>query len=201
MISSADRAALVAAAEETIRRGSKSFALASRLFDRTTRERAWLLYAWCRHCDDMCDGQILGHDAQPVSHPRERLALIAAETEAAARGTETGKIPFDGLRIVAAECALPRRLLHDHLAGFTMDVEGWRPADEEDLLLYCYGVAGAVGCMMALVMRVPADDEETLDRAADLASRFSSRTLRGIFSTITPSGAVIFRPDGWTISI
>ena len=35
----AGRDALVAHARDTIRRGSKSFALASRLFDRTTRER------------------------------------------------------------------------------------------------------------------------------------------------------------------
>jgi phytoene synthase len=60
---SPSREALVATAGETIARGSKSFRLASRLFDRTTRERAWLLYAWCRHCDDISDGQTLGHDA------------------------------------------------------------------------------------------------------------------------------------------
>ena len=46
-----DRAALVAKAHMSIKRGSKSFAAASRLFDRTTRERVWLLYAWCRAYD------------------------------------------------------------------------------------------------------------------------------------------------------
>ena len=35
----------------------QSFAFASRLFDKGTRERAWLLYAWCRRCDDLADGQ------------------------------------------------------------------------------------------------------------------------------------------------
>src|SRR3546814_7409863 len=43
-----DRAALVEDARVAIARGSKSFAMASRLFDTETRERAWLLYAWCR---------------------------------------------------------------------------------------------------------------------------------------------------------
>ena len=42
---------IVAGAYEAIQNGSKSFRAASRLFDRTTRERAWLLYSWCRHCD------------------------------------------------------------------------------------------------------------------------------------------------------
>ena len=39
---------LVAEARRMIMGGSRSFALATRLFDRATRERAWLLYAWCR---------------------------------------------------------------------------------------------------------------------------------------------------------
>ena len=52
--------AVLAAAHEAIQKGSKSFALASRLFDGGTRDRATLLYAWCRHCDDVIDGQWLG---------------------------------------------------------------------------------------------------------------------------------------------
>ena len=60
MSDSAARRLMVAEAERTIRAGSRSFRAASRLFDRETRERAWLLYAWCRHCDDECDGQRLG---------------------------------------------------------------------------------------------------------------------------------------------
>ena len=54
------RDAIVATARDTIARGSKSFNLASKLFDWPTRERAWLLYAWCRACDDLADGQVLG---------------------------------------------------------------------------------------------------------------------------------------------
>ena len=45
-------------------------------------------------------------------------------------------------------------------------------AAEDDLLRYCYHVAGAVGCMMAVVMGVAPDDEETLRRAADLGIAF-----------------------------
>ena len=74
MTSPTERAALVAAARETIARGSKSFSLASKLFDRTTRERAWLLYSWCRACDDVADGQELGHGATGVSNAQKRLS-------------------------------------------------------------------------------------------------------------------------------
>ncbi|RZL99191.1 MAG: phytoene/squalene synthase family protein, partial [Sphingomonas sp.] len=65
-MSAVDRAALVAAARTSIAKGSKSFAAASTLFDPATRERAWLLYAWCRACDDIADGQDHGHTMSPV---------------------------------------------------------------------------------------------------------------------------------------
>jgi phytoene synthase len=163
------RAELVAEAGETIRRGSKSFHMASRLFDRPTRERAWLLYSWCRYCDDACDGQVLGAYAEGAP---QCVADIRTETVRVLAGERTGKLPFDALGQVLAECAIPHRLVLDHLAGFELDAEGWRPADEADLIRYCYHVAGAVGCMMAIVMGVSPDDEETLQRASDLGVAF-----------------------------
>lgn len=172
MISPAERARLVAQADAALRDGSKSFALASRLFDRETREHAQLLYAWCRNCDDLCDGQTLGQGGAIVDRPGARLAVLTAGTEAALDGHVTGESAFDGLAIVASECRLPRQLLHEHLRGFAMDLEGWRPETEQDLLRYCYHVAGVVGCLMALVMGTPPDDEETLDRASDLGIAF-----------------------------
>jgi 15-cis-phytoene synthase len=172
MISPADRERLVAEAAAIIAHGSRSFRLASRLFDRTTRERAWLLYAWCRACDDRTDGQTLGHGASAVGDPQGALQAIVAQTERALAGEETGDVPFDALRIVAEECAMPPDLPRAHLDGFALDAHGWQPTTEQELLLYCYHVAGVVGCMMAVVMGVPSEDEETLDRAADLGIAF-----------------------------
>lgn len=177
-----ERTRLVAEAERTIRAGSKSFRAASRLFDQRTRERAWLLYSWCRHCDDACDGQELGGSP---SAPRGSFDRVEILTRRALAGERTGVLPFDALAAVAAECAIPGRLVEDHLAGFRLDVAGWRPEDEADLVRYCYHVAGAVGCLMAVVMGVPPDDEETLARAADLGIAFQlsniARDLREDF--------------------
>lgn len=163
------RSALVCEAGETIRRGSKSFHMASRLFDRRTRERAWLLYSWCRHCDDQCDGQLLGGKAGAETGS---VVEVEALTRRAVAGEVTEQLPFDALREVLAECAIPHVYIFDHLRGFALDEEGWRPADEADLILYCYYVAGAVGCMMAIAMGVPPEDEETLARASDLGIAF-----------------------------
>jgi phytoene synthase len=166
------RASVVAAARESIARGSKSFAAASQLFDRETRERAWLLYAWCRECDDLADGQVLGHDAQVVADPAARLARIRKLTDRALAGEWTGEPAFDALKIVAEETRMPHRFAHDLVEGFALDAKGWMPRSEDDLLRYCYHVAGAVGCMMAVVMGIDPNDDATLDRACDLGLAF-----------------------------
>ncbi|MEN3973139.1 phytoene/squalene synthase family protein [Sphingomicrobium sp. XHP0235] len=166
------RAALVAKAGDMIAAGSKSFRVASQLFDERTRERSWLLYSWCRACDDITDGQTLGHDAATPEDPATRLAFVREKTTEALAGTPTGLVPFDALGAVAAECAIAPALTDHHLAGFARDAAGWQPETEADLLAYCYEVAGAVGVMMAQVMGVPADDEDTLDRASDLGLAF-----------------------------
>lgn len=159
---------LVAGAFTAIQAGSKSFRAASRLFDRTTRERAWLLYCWCRRCDDLCDGQVAGFaggETRPVDDLRER-------TNRALAGERTGELAFDCLAQLLEERPIPRSLISDHLDGFELDESGWSPRDEAELYRYCYHVAGAVGCMMAIVMGIPADDEPTLERAADLGIAF-----------------------------
>jgi len=166
------RAALVEHARLSIARGSKSFAAASRLFDRTTRERVWLLYAWCRACDDLADAQDHGGALGDQSGAAERLATIRDRTARALSGQATGEPAFDALGVVARETGLTRAMAEDVIAGFALDAAEWRPRTEADLLQYCFHVAGAVGVMMAVVMGVAADDEDTLDRACDLGLAF-----------------------------
>lgn len=168
----ASRVAIVATAAERIARGSKSFALASRLFDRVTRERAWLLYAWCRKCDDLADGQDHGGAMRRVADAEARIADIRALSERALAGELVGDPAFDALGIVVGECAIPPRLPRDLIKGFAMDAADWRPLSAEELVGYCYHVAGVVGVMMALIMGVAPDDEDMLDRASDLGIAF-----------------------------
>jgi phytoene synthase len=172
-----DRASLLAHARQSIRRGSTSFATASRLFDRPTRERVWLLYAWCRACDDLADAQDHGGAPLPAIAGDQPiaaagLATIRDLTEAALAGEKTGHPAFDALGLLAREAGLTQAMAEDVLAGFALDAAGWRPQSEADMLRYCYHVAGAVGVMMAAVMGVSPDDDDTLDRAADLGVAF-----------------------------
>ena len=190
------RQALVDEAGRIIAQGSKSFRFASQIFDEETRGRSWLLYAWCRACDDITDGQTLGHDAIPPDDPAERIAFLRAKTADALAGKPTGLAAFDAFATVADECAIPASLAADHLAGFERDATGWTPAIEGELLSYCYQVAGAVGVMMAFVMGVHVGQVDTLDRAADLGIAFQ---LANISRDIVDDAKVGRRylPDDW----
>ena len=201
----ADRAAAAAQAEATIAKGSKSFAAAARLFGSDTRASAMMLYAWCRHCDDVVDDQILGFARRsPIGgiDAEARLAELETKTLAAIRGRHTGEGPFDAIGDVALRHRLPEALPLQHLAGFRMDVEGRRYETLRDTLDYCYHVAGAVGVMMALVMgvgrakRETAEVTETLDRASDLGIAFQLTNIARDVSEDFRAGR-LYLPREW----
>ena len=165
------------AASEAIAKGSRSFALASRLFRPSMRADAHRLYAWCRHCDDVIDGQNLGfgetHMAGALHAPRSAdLESLRSQTLSALRGEPQSEPAFAAFQEVALSTDMPRRHPLDLLRGFEMDVEERRYETLQDTIEYCYHVAGVVGVMMAIVMGVDPNDEQTLDRAADLGIAF-----------------------------
>ena len=194
------RGELVEAARQSIARGSKSFAAASRLFDPVTRERAWLLYAWCRACDDIVDGQAGGGTLSPVTDATARVERVAALTDAALAGEVTGDPAFDALGLVARETGLPAAWPRDLVEGFRLDAAEWRPRTQGDLHRYCYHVAGAVGLMMAVVMGVDPDDDATLDRACDLGMAFQlSNIARDLAED--DAGGRCYLPDEWLVEL
>ncbi|GHB33610.1 15-cis-phytoene synthase CrtB [Salinicola rhizosphaerae] len=168
-------------AEQTIAVGSRSFATAARLFDAETRRSALMLYAWCRHCDDVIDDQALGFSspegaagsATPTGSSEEalsRLETLKASTRRAYANEPMHEPAFAAFQAVALEHAIPPSQAFDHLEGYAMDVREARYTTLEDTLRYCYHVAGVVGLMMARVMGVR--DEAALDRACDLGLAF-----------------------------
>lgn len=183
-------------ATKTIQAGSKSFATAARLFDETTRQSAVMLYAWCRHCDDVIDGQQLGHGQRQGdrSDAPARLAALERATLLACAGGPTDEPVFTGLGEVVRRHGIPEACLLEHLAGFRMDVEARHYASLDDTLAYCWRVAGVVGVMMAMVMgnRRPA----TLDRACDLGMAFQ---LTNIARDVVEDAAIgrVYLPEAW----
>jgi phytoene synthase len=157
-------------ADAAIAQGSKSFALASRLFDARTRHLVWDLYTWCRHLDDRTDGQALGHGHATVTDTRTVVADLRIASERALRGEAAPGTPFAALARVAAATGLPAAFVHDHLTGFEMDAAGTTYESPDDTDRYCYHVAGVVGLMMAWIMGVR--DRDVLLRGCDLGLAF-----------------------------
>jgi phytoene synthase len=192
---------VLANARTAIARGSKSFALASRLFDAPTRDRAILLYAWCRHTDDVIDGQVLGEgrndDRRP---PAERLAEVHWQTERALAGNPTPGTPYEALARVVEATAMPARYPRDLVQGFRIDMEARPFLTFDDTLTYCYHVAGCVGVMMAIVMGVKPDDRPVLERACDLGMSFQLNNIaRDVLEDAVNGRRYI--PDDWLASV
>ena len=168
---------LVAMSRAMMGQGSKSFAQATALFDRETRAGAYLLYAWCRRCDDAIDGQELGHGHEPLTpeEQRRRLDGLYARTRAALGGEPMQDATFRAFQAVTQRYAIPPAPALALIDGFAMDVEGRRYRTLDELLLYCWRVAGVVGVMMAHVMGVR--EAATLERAGDLGLAFQMTNI------------------------
>ncbi|QBE63244.1 15-cis-phytoene synthase CrtB [Pseudoduganella lutea] len=195
-MSAQEDGALLDHATNTINVGSKSFAAAARLFDPATRRSVLMLYAWCRHCDDVVDGQELGFgSAAPTPEEAARhLATLEDQTQRAYE-RETMRDPaFAAFQEVALRHAIPPRFAFDHLAGFAMDVHEERYDTINDTLRYCYHVAGVVGLMMASIMGVK--DEAVLDHACDLGLAFQ---LTNIARDIVDDAGIgrVYVPAQW----
>ena len=155
-----------------------------------------MLYAWCRHCDDVIDGQSLGYGqtAGDRSEGLVRLGELDHATRRACAGTPPDIPVFIGLSEVVQRHGVEPALPMEHLAGFRMDVEAIQYKTLSDTLLYCYRVAGVVGLMMARVMG--AQGQETLDRACDLGMAFQ---LTNIARDIVEDASIgrVYLPTEW----
>jgi phytoene synthase len=145
--------------QQVLARHSKSFALAGRLFPAGPREDAAAVYAWCRRCDDAVDLSDPCQQAEALQRQREQLALLYV-------GAPTTDPILGAFQEVTRERQIPSCYPEELLEGLAMDVEFRRYATMDDLMLYCYRVAGTVGLMMCHVMGV--SDGRALRHAAHL---------------------------------
>ena len=192
-------AALVDTSRLIIKSGSKSFATAAKLFNEETRDNAYMLYAWCRHCDDVIDNQELGFNSQPQEAEVTRRVLdeLKEKTQAAIDDKPSDDPIFEGLRYVLKANEIPGRYPLELLEGFAMDAAEHRYKSFDETLQYCYYVAGVVGLMMAYVMG--ARDEAALQRATDLGIAFQ---LTNISRDVREDALIgrVYLPEDWLAS-
>ena len=146
-----------------IRKGSKSFSLAAKLFDSETRDAAFFLYGWCRYCDDQVDdaGKTASQDQLA-----KRIKALKEDTAAAFSFVEQREPVFVALQYIVHRYGIPAHYALELIEGMAMDARGTRYNSLKELLLYCYRVASTVGLMMSHVMGLR--DESALKHAADL---------------------------------
>jgi phytoene synthase len=155
--------AALAECRDIIRKGSKSFSLAARLFDPATRDAAFFLYGWCRYCDDQVDQ--VGKSESPAELG-QRLKALKDRTAAAFTFAPQSEPVFIALQYIVHRYGIPSHYALELIEGMAMDVRGTRYMTLKELLLYCYRVAGTVGLMMTHVMGLR--DERALRHAAEL---------------------------------
>ncbi len=132
-------------AERLLRENGRSFYWARRFLGKTAARNATLLYAFCRFLDDIADGDRPGG--------LELLKRIDVELCRSASTNTQELIPevkiFLGL---SEEVGIPITAARDLVAGLMFDQGIVAIRDEEELVKYCYQVAGTVGLMMAPIL-------------------------------------------------
>jgi phytoene synthase len=126
---------------------SKSFNLASKLFPRARRDEVAALYGWCRICDDAID-------LAPPSRHGEALEGLRAGLRSIYADAPQQDPVLHCFQEVVERRRIPVEYPLELLEGMAMDVEIASYETLDELLVYCWRVAGAVGLMMCHVMGV-----------------------------------------------
>jgi phytoene synthase len=142
-----------------IQKNSKSFALACRVLPRSQRHDVMVVYAWCRRADDAIDQSSGDEQARSLRRLRGELTSIYA-------GEAQADPTLAAFQRVIDKYAIPALYPFELVRGMGMDVDGVRYHSLDELLLYCYRVAGTVGLILCHVFGV--SDARALQHAAHL---------------------------------
>lgn len=132
----------IQSAQATMKRNGKSFWFASLFLPRQTAADAARLYAFCRTMDDLADVAV-------TESSRAVLAEVRGDLQS---GVSSNPIVVDFLSL-ARKYALSRGAADYLITTFVTDVTTEiHIKDKDELVRYCYGVAGTVGLMMAPIV-------------------------------------------------
>jgi len=168
-----------------LRRGSRSFSLASWLLPARVRGPATALYAFCRVADDAID---LGE------HPQQAATMLRQRVGAMAKGQPHDHAVDRALCQVMQAHAIPPELLHAMIEGFEWDNSGRTYADLGELHAYAARVGATVGVMMCLLMGVR--DPNRLARACDLGVAMQLTNIARDVGEDARAGR-LYLPESW----
>lgn len=141
------------------RREAKNFYYAFLTLPEPRRRAIYVVYTFCRHCDDSVDNE---------GSTEEKLAMLAGlrqQLDQAYHG-RTGEPVFLALADVANRYDIPQDYFQEVLAGVESDLVKTRYENFEELRQYCYQVASAVGLICLQIFGY--QDPRARDHAVDL---------------------------------
>lgn len=144
------------AADKLLTQHGRSFHWARRLLGARHAARATRLYGFCRRIDDLADN---------AASPAAAHAALDAIRRALVTGQSDDAEVRDMLQLMHA-CHIDESIPLELIQGVGSDLGEVRFADMDELLRYCYRVAGTVGLMMTAALDVTAP--EALPHAIDL---------------------------------
>jgi 15-cis-phytoene synthase len=144
------------AADAALASKGRSFHWARRLLGSVHAERATRLYGICRYIDDLAD---------EGDTPQQAHKALTDFSEELRSGISNDPFVLDAIALFG-ECQIDPTILQELVKGALSDLALVRIRDEDELIRYCYQVAGTVGLMMCGVLDVKNPD--ALAHAVDL---------------------------------
>ena len=123
-------------------KSASNLALAFILLPREKRDAMSALYAFCRAVDDVAD-----EDSIPTEQRREQLAAWREDIRRACENKKPEFILNQEFQPVIQQFKLPFALFDEIIKGCETDLDTLRYENYEQLELYCYRVASAVGLL------------------------------------------------------
>ena len=151
-----DNEQALAEADAVLALKGSSFHWARYLLGKTHANRATRLYRFCRYIDDLAD------EATSVLDAKQALQLLKNDI---ATSHARNAITQDALLLIK-ECNIAPEIIQALIDGVMSDLEPVAMQNMNDLLRYCYRVAGTVGLMMCKVLDI--NDEKAYPFAIDL---------------------------------
>ena len=121
----------------------KSFFWASWFLDKNTANKLFTVYALCRRLDDLVD------TSNENSEAKEEIARVISLTN-----NNQYKETFEEFKSIDSKLHPRQDIIIEFLKGQLSDLDFRQPNDLDQLLKYCYRVAGVVGLMICDVLDI-----------------------------------------------
>lgn len=149
------------------REKARNFYYGMKLTPQPKRAAMFALYAWMRRADDLAD------EAGELAAKEMALRQFLTQTDAVIDGDDSAggalgdDLLWPAVKRMAILHHIPRRHLHDMIAGQMLDQRKTRYATFEELYDYCYKVASVVGLCCVEIWGYDADQAEEVREMAE----------------------------------